>query len=391
MRVLIVPDSFKGTMDAEAVAEAIARGVRAELGDAASCVVVPASDGGEGFARLVSRASALTWREAEVEGPMGTAVRAGFGMGAAPGDRRRTLAVLDAASAIGLSFVPENERDPTRATSRGVGELLLAAIDSGADEAMLGVGGVATVDGGIGMLHALGVRCFGDGGEIRGPGPADLANVRRLVVPEDAPIRRFGERVNLTVAVDVSSPLLGPDGAAAIYGPQKGATAAQVRDLEAGLSAFARVAARDGLATPIADGPGMGAAGGLPFALAAFAGATIEPGFGVFATATGLDRTLADADSVITGEGAFDATSFRGKVVGELALRAASVGRPTAVIAGRVAERWRDEAPAPLVCEAFRAGTEDGLADAASIERQAREATRWLRTAINARRTTGRR
>ena len=327
MRVLVCCDSFKGTMDAERVCGVVGRGVRGGV-PGAEVDVCPASDGGEGFAGVVTRALGGALRRVRVSGPMGGEIEVEFGL--LDGGRR---AVLDAAGGCGLGLVPEERRSPGRVSSRGVGEAIAAAVGMGAREVVLGVGGTATVDGGVGVLAGLGGRAVDDAGGLVEAIGARLGEVRGVEIPEGTALEAIASgRVVLIVAVDVWNPLLGPRGTAAVYGPQKGASADEVGRLEDGLTAFARSVGR-GVERM---GRGMGAAGGMSFGLAAVAGAEVRGGFEVFAEAAGLEGRLRWADAVLTGEGCVDGTSASGKVVGEVVGMAVRVGRPAAVVAGRV-------------------------------------------------------
>jgi glycerate kinase len=268
MRVVIAPDSFKGSLTALAAAEAMARGVR-EVFPAAEVVAVPIADGGEGTVDALVAATGGRIVECTVSGPLGGPVTARWGV---LGDG--TTAVIETAAASGLTLLPPGRRDPGRATTRGTGELLRAALDAGLRRAVIGLGGSATTDGGAGLARALGVRFLDAGGRELPDGGAALARLARVDASRLDP-RLAG--ADLLVACDVENPLTGPEGAAAVYGPQKGATPALVRELDAALARYAEVA---GAATgrDVAAVPGAGAAGGLGAGLLLFTPARLRPG-----------------------------------------------------------------------------------------------------------------
>jgi glycerate kinase len=326
-RVLIAPDSFKGSLSALEACRAIARGVRAACvgAEADPC---PMADGGEGTAGILAGAMGAAPRVAMVPGPMGDPIEAGWFL--APDG----TAILDAASAIGLPLVPAGDRDPMRATSAGVGALILDAISHGADRVLVGLGGVATVDAGVGMLGALGWRLLDAGGGAVPPVAGSLGRIARVAPPDDDQV---GER-SIEALCDVRTPLLGEGaraGAAAVFGPQKGATPGQVAALERGHRGFARAVRASGLAAD-ASAPGAGAAGGLGFAIAAcFAGGRLASGVERVWRAVDGPARLAGADLLITGEGRLDEQTSMGKVVGFLAERAAVAGVPIVAICGQ--------------------------------------------------------
>jgi glycerate 2-kinase len=318
VRVVLAPDSFKGTIGAADAAAALARGWRAAR-PADEVVCVPLADGGEGTLAVLAAADpAARWHQARVSGPDGRPVTARWL------ELRDRAHVIELASAAGL---PQLERpDPMGAHTAGVGELIGAALAAGAARITVGLGGSASTDGGSGALAALGAR-FRDaagrdlargGGPLAGLAAADLSRLR----PPPP-----GGAACLT---DVRAPLLGPAGAAAVFGPQKGATPAQVAELEDGLAALA--AALGG--QPAA--PGAGAAGGTGYGLACW-GAELVAGSAEVARIAGLDAALAGAGLVITGEGRYDATSGTGKVTGAVRAAAHQAGVPAAVVAGLVA------------------------------------------------------
>ena len=283
-RALCCPDKLKGTLSAAEAAAALARGFDRAGVEAEE---LPLADGGEGTAEALHAALGGEWRTAQVSDPLGREVEARFLL--LPDGR----AVVESAEAIGLWRLAPDELDPMRATSRGFGELLVAALDAGATSIVVGVGGVATVDGGVGMWEV----------------------VDRLAVP-------------VTVACDVTNPLLGPRGAARVFGPQKGASPEQVEELER------RLASIESLAS-VAELPGAGAAGGLGAALAAL-GAELVRGIELILAAVGFDGRLADAAVVVTGEGAVDGSSAEGKTPAGVAAACARGRVPCVVFGGLV-------------------------------------------------------
>jgi glycerate kinase len=293
--ILVAPDKFKGTLTAAEVAAQVAAGLRRAHPDLA-IVAAPVADGGDG---TVDAAVAAGFRRvtASVTGPLGAPLDATFAM-------RNRSAVVELAAASGLALLGER-RAPLDATSRGAGELIRAALDAGADDIVLGVGGSASTDGGAGMLQALGVRLLdATGGELP-PGGAALRNLVRVDLAGLDP-RLHGVRI--TLASDVDNPLLGPQGAAGVYGPQKGADARDVELLDAALTRWAEF-----VDVEAAQRPGAGAAGGVGFAALAVLHAALRPGIEVVLDLIGFAALLADAQLVITGEGALDEQTLRGK------------------------------------------------------------------------------
>lgn len=322
MKVLVCPDSFKGTLTAADAAAAITQGWRSVRPEH-TVVAVPLADGGDGTLEVVAAASPDAERHTvEVADARG---RASTGDWLALPDG---TALVEAAQAVGLAKLASNERDPMVATSYGVGQLLRAAVDAGCRAITVGLGGSATVDGGAGMAIALGhkLRCDDGNGVKVGPRWLDeLAWIeagRPLGVPVD-------------VASDVANPLLGPDGAAHVYGPQKGATEADVPLLESALAHLADVAERDLLGGPWRDLPGAGAAGGLGFGLAAFCQATLRSGGEWIAELVGFDDALAGCDVVVFGEGALDRqTTAHGKIGAHVVAKARKQGARVLAVAG---------------------------------------------------------
>ncbi|GAB3193766.1 glycerate kinase [Geodermatophilus arenarius] len=322
VRIVVAPDSFKGTLTAAEAADAVARGL-ARVHPDAEVLARPVADGGEGTVAAAVRAGYRPVTTT-VGGPDGRPVRATFAVDG-------TTAVVELAAAAGLGLLAEPA--PTTATTRGVGELLLAALDAGARRVVLGLGGSATTDAGAGLLQALGVRLLDADGRDVPPGGAGLAHLARIDAGARDP-RLHGLEVR--VATDVDNPLTGPSGAAAVYGPQKGATPEQVAQLDAALARFAAVVRRD-LGIDLEGRPAMGAAGGTAAGVAAVLTCSVGSGAELVADLVGLDDALAGADLAVTGEGSLDAQSLRGKAPAVVAARARRAGVPCVGLAGRVA------------------------------------------------------
>lgn len=323
MRILVAPDSFGGTLSAVEAAAAIAAGwSRHAPGD--EVVTHPLADGGPGFLDVLRVALPGDLVPVTVPDPLGREVTGSV-------LRVGEVGYVESAQACGLHLLAPAERDVRRTTSYGVGVLLTAAVETGARRVVVGLGGSATNDGGAGMLAAVGVTSLGPGAMATPYGGAALLGLDRLV---GAPRLR---QADLVIAADVDNPLTGHAGASAVYGPQKGASAADVALLDRALARFAEVAARDLPTAPpdLATLPGGGAAGGLGAGLLAL-GARRESGIELVRRLTGLDADLRGADLVITGEGSYDAQSARGKVAAGVAAAAAERGVPCVVVAGRV-------------------------------------------------------
>lgn len=330
MKIIIAPDSFKDSLSAEGVAHAIAEGLATVWPDA-ELVKCPMADGGEGTVESVLAACNGALRSHRVQGPLGDSVNARWGWLA----ESRT-AIIEMAEASGLQLVPTGQRDACTSSTFGTGELIRAALDAGAERIILAIGGSATNDGGAGALQALGVQLFDQQGLQLPRGGLALAQLARISVEQLDP-RLAG--VRFEIAADVNNPLCGPQGASAIFGPQKGATPEQVRQLDAALWHFsdhcARVLPRD-----VRDEPGSGAAGGLGFAAKAFLGAQFRAGVEVVAELVGLEQAVRGADLVITGEGRFDAQTLRGKTPYGVARIARQQAVPVIVIAGTLGDGY---------------------------------------------------
>jgi glycerate 2-kinase len=329
--ILIAPDSFKGSVSSVDVARALADGWSEARPDD-TILLCPLADGGEGTLESVAGAGGWEWQTTEVADPLHRRIQARW-LRSSDGTR----AVIEMAESSGLSRIATDERDAVHATSSGLGELLREVAASGVGEVILGIGGSATSDGGFGMLTALGMD-HGPRAERAGPPSGIPANLGTIDV---GGLLADLERVRLSVACDVTNPLLGPDGAAAIYGPQKGATSEQVDDLDGRLAHLADLldAALDWPAS-LRDTPGAGAAGGVGYALMAiqraFASFALRPGVELVMDATDFGARLAQADLVITGEGRIDAQTAFGKTALGVARRARAAGVPCIAVGGGV-------------------------------------------------------
>ncbi|MDH4574514.1 glycerate kinase [Salinicola acroporae] len=331
MNIVIAPDSFKDALSARDAAAAIAAGIERELPDAIlhQC---PMGDGGEGTLDALLVATDAERRTASVQDALGREATAAWGWHEAS----RT-AFVELAEASGLQQLERDERTALDSTTFGVGQLIVAALDAGAKSLVLTLGGSATNDAGAGMLAALGGRLLDNRGNPLPPGGAALAELATLDLEDLDP-----RLASLTVqtAVDVDNPLLGPRGASAVFGPQKGATEADVERLDQALSHFADHVARI-LDEDFRELPGAGAAGGMGFAARAFLGATLRPGIELVMDQVDFDTLLADADWVITGEGQLDGQSLSGKTPIGIARRAERFGVPSIVLAGRLGDQWQ--------------------------------------------------
>ena len=333
MKILFAPNALKGSCGAGAAARALARGAR-RAAPQAELVAVPVADGGDGLLELAIDAWGARRIPVRVTGPCFAPVEAALAW--VP---ERRLALIEMALASGLALVPEAERNPLLTTTRGTGQLIRAALDLGAETLLVGIGGSATTDGGIGMASALGYRFLDAAGREVAPTGAGLAALARI--DASGADQRLA-RVDLQAVCDVDNPLTGPRGAAAVYGPQKGASPAQVARLDAGLVNLAALVAegfpKDSSAElasrALAEQPGAGAAGGLGFGLQAFCGARLRPGAELVLEMLEFDRHLVGTDLVLTAEGRLDSQTLAGKAPALVAARARHAGIPCIAIAG---------------------------------------------------------
>jgi len=319
MRILIAPDKFKGSLSAAAVAAAIGRGVKAACEDAV-CDLLPIADGGEGFAETLATAIDAEWIEIVSVDAIGRSIDARYAW-------KDGTAILEMSEASGLWRLTPVERAPLEATTYGTGLLLKDAIERGAEKVIIGLGGSATTDGGCGAALALGFTFFsGDNHMIEGR-PHEMMMVDRIELPKDLKLPE------IVAACDVTNPLLGERGSAAVYGPQKGADPTMVDMLDAGLENLADVV-KSQFGGDYRDVVGAGAAGGLGFGLLAFCKATIRPGLDVIAEILRLEERIAQADLVITGEGRLDDQTLDGKGPVRVAALARKYGKPVIAIGG---------------------------------------------------------
>jgi glycerate 2-kinase len=324
MRIIIAPDSYKGSLSAVEVAEAMARGIVSVFPDA-EIVSLPVADGGEGTVEALVAATSGRFVCQEVSDPLGEPVMARWGI---LGDG--ATAVIEMAAASGLPLVAPERRNPLLASTRGTGELIRAALDAGLRRLIVGIGGSATNDGGAGMARALGVRFLdADGAELP-EGGAALARLARIDLDGLDP--RLVE-TSIQVACDVTNPLCGENGASAIYGPQKGATPEMVRELDRALGHYSRVV-EQAIARNVSDQAGSGAAGGLGAGLRYFTNASLLPGVKIVLDAVGFAEALKTADLVITGEGCSDAQTAHGKAPLGVARLARKGGVPVICLSG---------------------------------------------------------
>ncbi len=324
MKIVIAPDSYKESLSATEVAQAIEKGFR-EIFPDAQYVSVPVADGGEGTVEAMIAATHGSAHSALVTGPLGEKVNANWGMS---GDGK--TAFIEMAAASGLALVPPEKRNPLITTSRGTGELILQALDSGASNIIIGIGGSATNDGGAGMVQALGAKlCDANGTEI-GYGGGSLNTLNTIDVSGlDPRIKHCAIRV----ACDVTNPLVGEQGASRIFGPQKGATEPLILELDRNLAHYADIIKKS-LGVDVKNVPGAGAAGGMGAALMAFLGAELKSGIEIVTQALNLEEHIHDCTLVVTGEGRIDSQSIHGKVPVGVANVAKKYHKPVIGIAG---------------------------------------------------------
>lgn len=381
MKIVLAFDSFKGCLSAPAACAAAAAGIRRHF-PGMKVVECPLSDGGEGFVAAIARATGGEVRTAQVTGPLFEPVEARYvvlpaAVGTAVGLSEWTaapsaqdVAVLECAQVCGLELVPPDKRNPLETTTLGLGQLVNKLAVAGLHRLVIGLGGSATNDGGLGMLSAMAWRFQDEAGQLVHPAGSGLGAVRRLVGDKWPGLPR------VVAACDVRNPLCGPDGAAAVYSPQKGATPDQVAELDAGLRNLAAVAAQH-LGRDYSRAPGAGAAGGLGFALQAFLGATFVPGAELAMQLCGLDEKLAGASLCITGEGRTDSQTACGKLPAAVAAACARHGVPCVCLSGSLGPGWQalldagftsmfSISPGPQSLEQALAAAEPALADAAA-------------------------
>ncbi len=339
MKILIAPDKFKGSLSAREVAKNIAAGLRDVL-PGAKVDMMPMADGGEGTAEVIGDALDSHWVNCAAHDPLGREIDARYAW-----IEHRKLAIMEMSEAAGMRRLSGDERDPVRANTFGVGEMLIAAARRAADQIIIGLGGSATNDGGFGMARALSFRFFAGDKELAGD-VSELQKLTRIQAPVAAAVpaamsslqaTRLPLQEKIIAAVDVRNPLLGRNGATQIFGPQKGASEEKIDMLERALTRFADIVARD-LKVDYREEPGAGAAGGLGFGLMSFCGARIRPGFDVVAEAVKLEAKMKDVDVIITGEGSFDRQTLEGKTPAGVAQLGRKLGKRVFAIVGRASE-----------------------------------------------------
>ncbi len=332
MKIVIVAQGYKGNLSALQVCRAIENGVKRAVPDAMTAIV-PMADGGEGTMEALVAAMGGEIIPAEVTGPLGKRVTARWGLLS-----DKVTGVIEMAAASGLALVPPQELNPLLTTTYGTGELILDAMEKGCRKLIIGIGGSATNDGGVGMAQALGVRLLDGKGAPLTFGGAALADLEHIDITAIDP--RLAD-CDIVVASDVTNPLCGPQGASAVYGPQKGATEEMVARLDAALAHYAGVLKKD-LGINIRDVPGAGAAGGLGAGLIAFLKAELLPGIDIVIQATGLAQHLKGAALVFTGEGRLDNQTARGKVPVGVARKAKTLGLPVVAIVGEIGDGYQE-------------------------------------------------
>jgi len=371
MHILIVPDSFKGSLSSTQVGERIRDGLRSVLPQA-SFRLLPVADGGEGTVEAVSAAAGGTAYSVQVAGPMGNPVSAQYAV------LPDGTAVLEMAQASGLPLVPLPLRDPGRATTRGTGELISAALDQGCSRILIGIGGSATNDGGAGMARALGARFLDRNGQELAEGGGALEGLDRIDLSGLDP--RLA-RAEFLVASDVTAPLCGPQGASLVFSPQKGASPQQAARLDRCLAHYGQVLEAT-FHRPLVNLPGAGAAGGLGAGLMAFCNAQLQPGIDIIFDLLHLEQEAAQADLIVTGEGRIDATSATGKLLSGVGRLARQYQKPAIAFAGAVALADADlqaiglQAAIPI-CDGPMA-LEDSLSQASALTFQAAQRTARL-------------
>ena len=372
MKVVIAPQGFKAGIAGLEAAQAIARGVIAAVPDA-EIVLAPVADGGDGTLHALVDGTGGKVFTSMVSGPLGPQLEALWGV---MGDG--STAVVEMALASGLALVPQRRRNPRLTTTAGTGEIIREALDAGYTRIIVGLGGSATNDGGAGMAAALGARFMDAEGRSLPPGGSSLARLDRIDVSNLHPGL---QGATIIAATDVTNPLCGPEGASAIFGPQKGANAEMVRELDAALGNYAQVVTRD-VGRDVSGVPGAGAAGGLGAGLMAFAGATLQSGIDMVCEILGFDALLQGADLVITGEGRADRSTVFNKAPVGVARHANTHGVPTVLLAGSLGpgyEELYEHNVASVVCIADRPmNFEASLSRSAELLESAAERTMRL-------------
>lgn len=325
-KIVIAIDSFKGSVTSDEANRSCAEGVRALFPDC-EIVQVPVADGGEGFAEAMARTRRIEDREIPVHDPLGDMTRARYFF-----DQDSRTAIMDMAQASGLTLVSESCRNPLQASSFGTGEMILDALRLGAEKIIIGLGGSATNDGGIGMLSALGTRFRDASGNLLPGIAADLVHIREIDLTGMSP---YLKKAQFTVACDVQNPLLGKTGATFTFGPQKGADIGMLQSLEQGMKNLVTQTAKV-KPTTYENTPGAGAAGGIGFALMSYLNASLHSGINIILEANNFDKIIQDASLVITGEGSIDAQTNNGKTAYGILNRVKLYNIPTIALCGQI-------------------------------------------------------
>ncbi|MTI49252.1 MAG: glycerate kinase [Firmicutes bacterium] len=329
MKVLIANDSFKGSLDTFEVAESIEKGIK-KANQKIEIIRKPLADGGEGTVKALVNATNGQIHNVQVIGPLGDKLDSFFGI---LGDKK--TAVIEMAAASGLPLVPEEKRNPMVTTTYGTGELIKIALDKGCREFILGIGGSATNDGGVGMAQALGISFLDDKGQEVGFGGGSLKDIKRIKLEN---IDNRIKKSNFVIACDVDNPLCGPKGASYVYGPQKGANEEMVLELDKGLNHLGDIISRE-LSINIKNEPGAGAAGGLGGGMMAFLNAQLKSGIDLVMKNMKLEDDIKNCDLVITGEGKIDDQTIYGKVPFGVAKLSKKYDKPVIAIAGSVSDK----------------------------------------------------
>jgi glycerate 2-kinase len=330
MKIIIAPQSFKGSLKAPEAAAAMAEGVKA-FDSNIETVLLPIADGGFGTVRALVQATGGKIISAVAHDPLGNKITAAWGIS---GDS--ITAFIEVAAASGLALEPENKLNPLQASTYGTGELILAALEHGCKKIIIGLGDSATTDGGAGIAQALGIKLLDDDGKEIPPGGDGLALLKHI---DMSGRNHLFKKCKIMCACDVTNPLYGPQGAAYVYGPQKGASLEMVKKLDANLRNLAAVIKKD-LCLDIADLPGAGAAGGIGAGLVAFLGASLQRGVDLICDSIGFNKYLENADLVLTGEGRIDYQTAFGKTVAGIAGRAKAAGVPVIAVCGEIGQGY---------------------------------------------------
>ena len=326
MKFLLAPDKFRGSLTASEVCLAMTEGIR-EIFPEADIVALPMADGGEGTAEILTFNAGGEMHTALVSDPLGRSITAAYGL-----SFDGKTAFIEMATASGLRLLDADERNPLKTTTLGTGQLIREALQKGANRLILGIGGSATTDGGIGMAAALGWQFLDAKGAVLTPNGESLEKINQILPPHEASIPDVSSMI-IEVACDVTAPLFGPEGAAYVYAPQKGADAAMVAQLDEGLRHLAKIISRD-FGVDIAQVPGTGAAGGLGFGALFFLKATLKEGVRIVMEQTHFETHLADTNLVLTGEGKIDEQTLQGKLIAGIAGAAQQRNIPVAALCG---------------------------------------------------------